>query len=136
MSYDVYLKKPACASCGHQVESDHSLPDPTYNLTPIFHLALTGAEMPSPNVSEFAVVVLRETTPCPRGLRVLSGKTTQDTVATLEQAVARLEDPSWRARFQALAPDNGWGTVDDAIYVMNKLLVAAREEPDFVWDIR
>ena len=75
MSYDIYLRKlpSPCPTCGHEAPAPApDLPDPTYNLTPIFDLALTGEPLPNSNVSEAAVVLLHQETDRPRGLRLLT----------------------------------------------------------------
>src|SRR5271166_4063749 len=113
MSYDVYLQKPACPTCGH-ADPGPDLPDPTYNLTPIFDLALTGEEYPNPDVTEARVVLLGAKTERPRGLRVLSGKTGRETVDTLSEACRRLLDPALHDKFRLLEPPNKWGTLESA----------------------
>lgn len=135
MSYDIDLDGPKCSRCGEEPGAPE-LPGPTYNLTPIFHLALTGAEPPSADKSEFAVVILGERTDGPRGLRVLSGMHAYETVEILRRGIERMKDPAMRERFLALEPPNKWGTLPDAIYVLEKLLSAAEECPAHVWRIR
>lgn len=120
MSYDIQLRGSACASCGHYDEPD--LPDPTYNLAPIFDLALTG----EPN---------RETDR-PRGLRLLSGRKAGETAEELRVALGRLQDPAWRDRFLMLEPENRWGTLSDAVSVVVDLLAAAKKYPDRAWEIQ
>ena len=136
MSYDIYLRAEKCAACGQTGEEPGDLPGPTYNLTPIFDLALTGEPMPNEQTSEFAVVIFGEKTDRPRGLRILNGRKASTTVTLIENALKRLADPSLRAQFDALAPDNGWGTVNDAVYVFGKLKEAAADYPDLKWEIR
>jgi hypothetical protein len=51
----------------------------------------------------------------------------------LENACKRLRDPEWNARFVALEPPNKWGTLKDAVWVMDKLLEAARDYRDLTW---
>ena len=134
MSYDIYLITPRCPTCGRSGDSFGDLPDPTYNLTAIFDLALTGEPLPNPETSEFSTVILGAKTDRPRGLRVLSGRKAKDTIVMLENAVGRLEDPAWRDRFIALEPPNKWGDLPGAVYVMKKLLDAGREcGPEFEW---
>lgn len=48
MSYDIYLRSEPCDKCGRGGE-EPELPNPTYNLTPIFDLALTGEPLPNPH---------------------------------------------------------------------------------------
>lgn len=136
MSYDIYLRgdPPACPTCGHRAEVP-DLPDPTYNLTPIFHLALTGEPLPNPDVSELAVVALGARTDHLRGLRVLSGLKAGDTITTIEAAIDRLNDPAWHDRFVALEPENKWGDLPGARMVMGWLLQAAKGHPSLVWEI-
>ncbi len=137
MSYDIYLDAPEdrCQACGREHGSP-DLPGPTYNLTPIFDLALTGEPLPNPNVSEGHVVLLRAATDRPRGLRVLSGRLAEDTVTRLESALAALNDPARDGEFRALEPENGWGTLRDARSVIDRMLDAAREYPKYRWRIR
>ena len=134
MSYDIYLNGVPCDKCG-QAPSGPELPDPTYNLSPIFDLALTGEVFPNANVSEGAVVLLRAKTDRPRGLRVLGGRKASETEAMLLAAVDKMTNPSQAAAFKALEPENGWGDLDGAIEVMRKLLAAAREYPNHIWEI-
>ena len=135
MSYDVYLRKPKCPTCGHE-DVVYNLPEPTYNLTPIFDLALTGEPMPNSDVSEGAVVLLGAKTDRPRGLRILSGRTGRDTLKQLDAAVFALCDSSEKeAAFRALEPSNGWGNLDGARDVMKRLRTAAKEHPDYVWEV-
>lgn len=134
MSYDVYLRSEPCPHCQRKgYEPD--LPDPTYNLTPIFDLALTGEPMPNTDVGEGAVVLLGAKTDRPRGLRILDGRKASDTAKQLSAAMHRLEDPDMRARFVALEPTNKWGTLPDALSVMRRLREAAVEFPDNVWEV-
>jgi hypothetical protein len=134
MSYDVYLRGEVCGSCGHRAEGP-SLPDPTYNLTDIFDLALTGEPLPSPEVREGAVVIFHEKTARPRGLRLLSGRKGSETILMIENALKRMEDPAWYERLLALEPKNKWGSLPGARDVMGKLLRAAKEYPGHVWEI-
>jgi hypothetical protein len=141
VSYDIDIRsKHFCAHCGRDSrrESDSyqgELPEPTYNLTPIFDLALTGEPLPNPGTTEASVVLLRVKTDRPRGLRVLSGRKVGDSVAALEAALKRIQDDP--EPFRKLEPDNGWGTLEDAIYVLTRMRDAAREcNPDATWDIR
>jgi len=132
VSYDIYLKSIPCDHCG-RFGNEPELPDPTYNLTPIFHLALTGQSMPNPEVSEGQVVVLGAKTESPRGLRVLNGKTGAESESILRVALRRIRTRP--ADFAALEPLNRWGTVDDAIRILTELEVAARNYPTNVWEI-
>ena len=135
MSYTVRLiPGPPCPSCGRSDDKIYG-PDPTYNLTQIFDLALTGDDMPSPGVSEFENKMLNVPVDRPRGLEVLSRKTAKDTIASIGVAVGRLEDKEWKSRFKKLEPDNGWGDLDGALRVMKRLLALAQEYPSHTWDI-
>jgi hypothetical protein len=135
MSYDVDLDRPECPTCKHSVRGP-TLPDPTYNLSPIFDFALTGESFPNASTSEGAVVLLGAPTDRPRGLRVLSGKTGQESLAMLQLACERLNDPKLEATFRALEPLNKWGTLEDAQEVMPKYRDAATKFPDHVWNVR
>jgi hypothetical protein len=134
VSYDIDLRAPACPTCGHVATAGH-LPNPTYNLTPIFDLALTGEPLPNADVGEAAVALFRAKTDRPCGLRILSGRKASDTIPMLKNAVARMQDPAWRSRFLALEPENKWGDLPGAIEVMHDLLRAAEGSPDFIWDV-
>ena len=136
MSYDIYLKptEERCERCGR--EHDYvGCPNPTYNLTPIFHLALTGEPQPNPDVSEGSVVLLGAKTDRPRGLRILDGRSARDTVADLTRAAERLADPEWEARFRALEPANGWGNLSDARRVVERLRDLAAANPSCTWEV-
>lgn len=133
MSYDIYLRGKECPACGHRAVCDADLPGPTYNLTPIFDLALTGEPYPNPDVGEAGVVLLGAQTDRPRGLRVLSGRKASDTVRMLKHALLRIaEDP---APFRKLEPENGWGDLKGAVSVLERLHEAAIENPDLFWEI-
>ena len=141
MSYDIYIRSkhfcPHCQRDSTRSEDSYSgdLPEPTYNLMPIFDLALTGEPLPNPDTSEFSVVIFGVRTDRPRGLRVLSGRKVSDTIPMLKAALRRIaDDPE---PFKKLEPDNGWGTLKDAIWVFERLCTAAKEShPEAVWDIR
>ena len=137
MSYDIYLGKAACVTCGHVDHADVNLPNPTYNLTPIFDFALTGEPLPNEDVSEALVVLHHAKTDRPRGLRILNGRTGRDTLKQLNAALFALsDDPEKMKTFRKLQPPNGWGTPEDARSVMKTLRDAAEEHPDHVWEIR
>lgn len=135
MSYDIYLNGRKCDLCG-SANSGPELPNPTYNLTPIFDLALTGEPLPSAEVSEVGVVLFREETSRPRGLRLLAKTTGADSIPMIAAAIQRLNDPEWRPRFLELEPTNRWGDLPGAIRVMEELLRAAEEYPTNEWDVR
>lgn len=124
MSYSIYLGS----------EASH-LPNPTYNLTPIFDLALTGESLPNPELSEAQVVLFRKQTDRPRGLRLLSGKKAATTSEWLEKALVNMKSPENRERFLALEPDNGWGDLSGAIEVIERLLEVSREYPEELWEV-
>lgn len=135
MSYDIYLSKPACPTCGHHERHRGDLPNPTYNLTQIFDLALTNEPFPNPEVGEGGVVLFREPTDRPRGLRVLSGRKASETYSQIHTALERLEDPKRLQEWRDLEPPNKWGTLETAIKVLQQLRTAAHDSPDFVWEI-
>jgi hypothetical protein len=141
MSYDVYIRsKHFCPHCGRDSQRPEDsyqgeLPGPTYNLTPIFDLALTGEPLPSPGVTEASVVLFKVPTDRPRGLRVLSGRRVGDSVPMLEAALRRIEDAP--EVYKKLEPENGWGTLKDAVWVLTRMRDAAKGcNPDATWDIR
>lgn len=143
MSYDVYLRTRVCEYCGHAERWKGADGDgrpeplnPTYNLTPIFDLAITGEPLPSPEISEMAVVLFREKTDRPRGLRLLNDMKAKDSVKTIQNALGRLTDPELKEKFLSLEPSNKWGTVPDAIWVINKMLEYCERWPELYWDIR
>jgi hypothetical protein len=135
MSYDIFLRGSPCVTCGHLAEPSN-LPTPTYNLTPIFDLALTGATLPSPDVPERCVVLLGKETARSRWLRKLNGRKASETVEALKKALAMVNDPAYEEKFRALEPENGWGTLLGARYLFKALIDAAEEHPDLVWEIR
>lgn len=137
MSYEIYLSKPPCPTCGC-CGPEPECPDPTYNLTPIFDLALTGEPLPNPDVGECEAVLFGTPTDRPRGLRVLNGRRAADTVEQLRMALVQLHDPGKHAAFRKLEPYNGWGTLKDAVLVLKRLLELASnpEYQDHVWDVR
>jgi len=130
VSYDIFLRS-AQVGC-----DEPDCPSPTYNLTPIFDLALTGEEFPNPSVSEFQFVLFCAKTSRPRGLRLLSGKTGAESLVDINRALDRLSDDRYRPRFVALEPSNKWGDLNGAIWVMGRLRDLATEFPDNRWDIR
>jgi hypothetical protein len=127
VSYEIRLRAPTCPTCGHNRSYPRELPDPTYNLTPVFDLALTGERLP--------FEALRANGRIP-GLHRLDGRAASDTLAELRAAVKRIDDPEWAQHFRARAPENGWGTVSGAAEVLRQLLEAAEREPELLWDIR
>lgn len=137
MSYSIELRdsRGPCPTCKRKWPP-LNLPDPTYNLTPIFDLALSGEELPNPETSEGAVVLLSAPTDRPRGLRLLNGLRAGDTAAQIKTALDRLSDPCLHAAFKRLEPSNGWGTVENAISVLLELGDAAEEQPDSIWEIQ
>lgn len=137
MSYDIYLHADpkVCSACGRSDDYGPDLPDPTYNLTPIFDLALTNEPLPNPEVGEAGVVLLRQATDRPRGLRVLSGRKAGETFKQLSAAVCAVSDPARTAEFRALEPDNGWGDLKGAREVLTRLRDAAEQYPHRVWEI-
>ena len=135
MSYDVYLRSEKCPTCGHYGPEPDKL-GPTYNLTPIFHLALTGEDMPSPEVSEGEAVVLGKKVSKPRGLRVLDGITGAESIQILETAIRLLTNESMHHKFRSLEPENGWGDLPGAIRVISTMLDNAREFPKNTWSIQ
>lgn len=134
MSYDLYLRSVPCEHCKRYDEGP-MLPDPTYNLTPVFDLALTGEPLPNPDVAEGYVVLAGAKTDRPRGLRVLHGRKGSDTLVMLRNALARLQDPEWETRFKVLEPKS-WGTLRDSVDVLHDMLKAAEKYPDHIWEIR
>jgi hypothetical protein len=134
MSYDIYLRGDPCPCCKRDADNP-SLPKPTYNLTPIFDLALTGEPFPNPDIGEAGVVLFHLETDRPRGLRLLSGKRGSDTVEQLETALRNMNDPERQEEFLVLEPNNGWGTFSGAIEVVGRLLWAAKKYPTHTWEI-
>ena len=130
MSYDIDL---ICEHCNNSAFRT----DPTYNLTPLFDLALTGEPLPNEDVSEMEVVVFGENTDRPRGLRLLNQRRADASVSILRKALGHLRDPAKRDAFECLAkPNNGWGTHEQAIEVVERLITAAEEHPTLIWRIR
>ena len=142
MGYTICLHSPPpsppCPTCGRSepVPEEPDCPNPTYNLTEIFDLALSGEEFPNPTVSEIAVVLMGTLTDRPRGLRLLDGKKAGDTVKVLDEAIVRLRDESLKPRFEALQPENGWGDLTGAVEVIWKLKALAEAYPNNVWYVR
>lgn len=122
MGYDVHFGGEECM-------------EPTYNLTPIFDLALTGGPLPNPELSEGDVVVMRKPTTRPRGLRLLSSKTGAEALPMLNEACKRIADPAMAEAFNNLAPANGWGDLDGAKKVLRSYRVLCEECPANVWEV-
>lgn len=125
MSYTIRLSGRACQYCGC-VAPNPELPNPTYNLLPIFHLALTFD---------------RQTPEELMGLHTLTGKAARDTVEKLRIALDRIRDPNLEAEFKELEPSfergvNGWGDKAGAEWVLGELLAAAIEYPNHVWEVQ
>lgn len=108
MSYDVYIVTPGCSTCGKTEDESHTGWNPTWNLSPMFPMALAGKPFSDEPDQE-----------SPYGLRLLSGKLLSETVAALDLALYRMKiDPE---RYQALDAPNGWGVYADAISVFEGL---------------
>lgn len=122
MSYDVYLRSPPCPTCAHVKEF---YIDPTYNLAPIFHLALTGEDPPTEDYKLEGA-----------GLCVLKGKRAKDTLITLDEALFALHEEALRPAFEKLKPPMKSCTVADAIAVLTEMRRAAFENPEGVWEIK
>jgi hypothetical protein len=132
------MELPKCVACGRadEVEGRYdNWPEPTYNLTPIFDLALTGEPMPNPDKGEFEVVILGKRTDRPRGLRLLDGLTGEASLARINAAIDRLSDERLRDQFAALEPDNGWGDLSGAVWTFGRLRRIAEENKTGTWRI-
>jgi hypothetical protein len=136
MSYTIHLHGKPCDKCGLLPNEPDDLPDPIYNLTPIFDLALTGEPYPNGNVSEVEVALFRKETDRPRGLRLLHGKLASETSDMIARALDRMADPAMAPAFAGKELDNRWGGLTGAIKIMRRLLEAARDCPGLTWDIR
>jgi hypothetical protein len=84
----------------------------TYNVTPMFRLAIGGD-----------------------GLYELEGKTGAEIVARLETAVAHIRAPENRAAYEALNPPNRWGSHEGATEYLAKILAACRAHPKAIFYI-
>jgi len=115
VSYTIRLIGQKCETCG-LVPEEPDLPDPTYNLAPIF-----AAVFPKQNDTA--------------GLYGLSGKKASDTCEMLTLALERLSDPACEKSFRALEPLNGWDTLETAIEVIFELKNAAHQYPNHTWEI-
>jgi len=137
MSYDIDLESSPCTECGRKGEEPRC-PDPTYNLAGIFHLALTGEQLPDPRAGTFGDVVLHEprATPAPCGLEVLTGMTGAESLPVLDQAIERIAKPDMRASFRALEPPNKWGTVEGGTEILRTLRDLAAGYPSNRWRVR
>jgi UDP-N-acetylglucosamine 2-epimerase len=136
MSYDVYLEGPTCPACKNKAAGPDGLPGPTYNLTPIFDLALTGSGLPNQDVPEAEVVLFGKRTDRPRGLRLLNAMTGKESEAILSAAAHRLHDPDMESRFRKLEPTNKWGTLEAAQQVVDDLRRAAIDYPNHIWRVQ
>jgi hypothetical protein len=134
MSYSIHLRGVECVTCKHTPPEPYC-PDPTYKLTPIFDFAITGEDMPNPDVTEASAVLLGAKTDRPRGLRLLDGKRAEDTVKMLSNALDRMNDPALNERFVALEPENKWGDLVGAKNVVRSLRDIAIEFPTYVWGV-
>lgn len=134
VSYSIYLTGKACVTCGHQGDEPYC-PDPTYNLSPIFDLALTGEDFPNQDVPEGAVVLFGKDTDRPRGLRVLNGKTGAESLTLINHALDRCGDDRLRDKFLSLEPSNGWGTFSGAVDVLRTLQSLANDYPTHTWTV-
>lgn len=109
MSFDITLTTPSgrtCPTCGetprHACVGEWS---PTYNFAPMFVAA--GLD-----------------------LLALSGWTAADVAPVLRAAIARMrEEP---ARFRSLEASNGWGTYDEALPLLDEMLLTMELHPDAV----
>jgi hypothetical protein len=114
VSYTIDLIGQKCETCG-AFPNGPDLPDPTYNLEPIF-----------------ASVFPKEGN---GGLHVLSGKKASDTCGMLTVAIERLSDLTRERSFRALEPSNRWGTLENALSVVRALRDAAHAYPNHLWKI-
>jgi hypothetical protein len=137
MSYDVYLERVACSHCKRGPDS-RNVVAPTYNLAPIFTVALLGvgegfARIASVNDTRDPPED-GETKPC--SLHVLNGRSARETIPELEAAYRRVMDPELEPRLRALEPENKWGTLEDAREVFSRMLEVAREShAECIWSI-
>jgi hypothetical protein len=133
MSYTIGLIHVPCHACGRTEESP-DCPDPTYNLTAIYDLALTNEPaLPNAEASEFEVVVLGASTDRPRGLRLLNGRLAKDTLVDIEAAIQRMENVERTAEFVKLEGPDGWGTLPQALRIMKKLFDLAKANLNATW---
>lgn len=71
-----------------------------------------------------------------RDICILDGRLARDTIAELEAAMARMNDPALTKQFLSLEPSNKWGDFRGACEVMEMLLDAAKAYPDYIWEVR
>lgn len=103
MSYDVWLEVDTGGEHPHRISEYF---EPTYNLAPMFALAL-GI-----------------------GLRDLTGKTGAEAQPILRRGIAAMEaDP---APFEALNPSNGWGSYAGALKFLKLFLAECEAHPKAV----
>lgn len=108
MSLDLYLETKPCETCGHSEENFFQA-NYTYNVSPMWYVIY----------------------PDDNGMVQIDGMTGQESIEKLEHAILQMSsDP---AKFQALNPENGWGSFNRFFYFLMKLLEAAREHPEAIW---
>jgi hypothetical protein len=107
MSYDIFLRCPACGQSPDRLS-------PTYNLGQIFRLALQ---------------------PLDNGIYSLEGLTGHISLPWLRGALERLVAPSRQEEFRALEPANGWGTLNDARKTIETMIDYATRFPISLWDL-
>jgi hypothetical protein len=105
MSYDIYLKYPACDACGSPgFDADYGYNwNYTTNCAPMWRLA--GADLAG-----------------------FDGKQAAECAAVLREAIASMRrEPD---RYKALDPPNGWGSFDELLPHLEELLKRLEKHPN------
>ena len=116
MSYSIRLYE-TCSTCGHR-EGDST--DPTYNMAPMFRLALTP----------------KSTGDGPHGVKALHGRKGSETVEQLQAGLGALSDPANARKLAEMEEAcHGWGSIEGAKTVLRRLIQMAEAYPNAVWSV-
>ena len=105
MSYDVWLEIDTGGEHPHSLTECYS---PTYNLGPMFRLALSGDEQGE-------------------GVPDWNGMFASELISKLREAIAAMEDDP--AKFKRLNPENGWGNYEGALNFLSEILRQCIQHP-------
>ncbi len=107
MSLDLYMAIKSCEHCGH-VETTDSL-NITYNLAPMWYEAFPISDQ---------MIDIDE----------MPGEEAEVILTLVLNSLKNFPD-----RFIAINPTNGWGSYEDFVKYIEKLIAICKEHPDGIW---